>query len=245
MAPLQIVGLTGGIACGKSAVSAVASSLGLRVIDMDEISRRVVRRGLPAHAAIVKAFGTQVLRPDGELDRAALGQLVFADRQKRRALNSATHRPMLIQLLAELDDAMSCGERAVLIDAPLLFETGLHWLCAFIIVVSLSEATQLERLQRRDGFSEEEARRRVASQMPLTLKVARADTVIDNEADLHVLRQQAMSALRAAGAVPGQGDGARIVRLPRTRSRVVDVVLWLVLAVVRVAGVTPLPQANL
>jgi len=243
--PLQIIGLTGGIACGKSAFSKVAASTGLRVIDLDEIARRVVAPRLPAHAAITAAFGPAALLPDGTLDRAKVGEMAFADGSKRRALNAATHRPILTQLLAELAAALAAGERAVLIDAPLLFETGLHWLCAHVIVISVTDETQLARLRGRDGFSDEEARRRVASQMPLALKVQKADTVVKNEGDVAALRKSAEAALRAAGAVAAPGGNGGLARWPCTRSWIVSVLLWVVLAILRVAGVRPLPRAAL
>lgn len=145
---MRIVGLTGGIACGKSAVSTAAASWGLRVIDMDEIARRVVCPGLPAYTDIVAAFGDGALLPSGELNRTEVGRIAFSDREKRRALNAATHRPMLMQLLAELAAALFGGEAAVLIDAPLLFETSLHWLCCTTLVVAVAEATQPERLRK-------------------------------------------------------------------------------------------------
>ena len=144
---MRIIGLTGGIACGKSAVSTAAASWGLRVIDMDEIARRVVCPGLPAYTDIVAAFGDGALLPSGELNRTEVGRIAFSDREKRRALNAATHRPMLMQLLAELAAALFGGEAAVLIDAPLLFETSLHWLCCTTLVVAVAEATQPERLR--------------------------------------------------------------------------------------------------
>ena len=243
--PLQIIGLTGGIACGKSAFSSIAASHGLRVIDMDEVARRVVQPGQPAHDAIMAVFGPAALLPDGKLDRAKIGEMVFADCNKRRALNAATHRPMLVQLLADLGAALAAGEQAVLIDAPLLYETGLHWLCAHVIVVSVSEATQLSRLKGRDGFSDDEARRRVASQMPLAKKVLKADTVVENEGDAATLRTSAEEALRAAGAVATPNGGAGLARRPRTRFVVVDFLLWIILSFLRFLGVRPLPRAAL
>lgn len=245
---MRVVGLTGGIACGKSSVSSVAASLGLRIIDMDEIARRVVAPGLPGHRALVAAFGPSVLRADGSLDRAKVGEMAFSDRSKRKALNSATHRPMLIQLLAELGAALGANEPAVLIDAPLLYETGLHWLCACVIVVRVAEVTQTARLRARDGFTAEEAAQRVAAQMPLAQKVARADVVVENDGDLSSLPGRAEVALRVAGCATAPGAArARwgLCRLPRTRNRVLDVVLWLVLVLIRAAGVEPLPRASL
>jgi dephospho-CoA kinase len=243
---MRVVGLTGGIACGKSSVSSVAASLGVRVIDMDEIARRVVAPGLPAHRALVSAFGLKALRADGSLDRAAVGAMAFADRSKRKALNSATHMPILIQLLAELGAALSANEPAVLIDAPLLYETGLHWLCAHVIVVRVSEATQTARLRARDGFTAEEAARRVAAQMPLARKVAKADVIVDNDGDRSALPGRAEAALRAAGCKPGTARPRwGLCRLPLTRSRLIDVALWVVLLLLRFSGVSPLPEASL
>jgi len=239
---MRIVGLTGGIACGKSAVSTAAASWGLRVIDMDEIARRVVCPGLPAYTDIVAAFGDGALLPSGELNRTEVGRIAFSDREKRRALNAATHRPMLMQLLAELAAALFGGEAAVLIDAPLLFETSLHWLCCTTLVVAVAEATQLERLRARDGFSAEEAEKRIAAQMPLAEKCARADAVIDNEGTRDELAARAATILDAAGAIAGGLPWW--ARLPRTRVLLLDPLLWLLLAALRLCGVEPLPHAG-
>ena len=183
--PMLIVGLSGGIACGKSAVSArLSSHHRLTVVDLDELARRVVAPGRTAHRRIVDRFGAGVLRADGSVDRDALGALIFTDRSARRALNSITHLPILWELLCDLASAHAAGARIVVLDAPLLFESSLHLLCGTTVVVHVATSAQLERLKLRDGRTDEEAEQRIAAQMPLSTKVARADHLIDNNGHL-------------------------------------------------------------
>ena len=189
---MLIVGLTGGIACGKSTVSSrLRSRHALPIVDLDELARSVVDRlAVVAHRRIVKRFGDAILFADGTIDREALGALIFADRESRRALNKATHLPILWELLCDLDAAQSAGASMVILDAPLLFESGLHLLCGTTVVVRASDRTQRERLQSRDGRTAEDAEQRIASQMPVAAKAARAQHVIDNEASLEATHQQ-------------------------------------------------------
>ena len=194
------VGLTGGIACGKSTASAELRRGGLSVIDADEIAREVVEPGERAHAAIARRFGAAVLRADGGLDRDALGRLVFGDsaaaRARRKALNAITHpavgRRVLWRLLAA---RVGRGERAVALDVPLLLETPpLAFLCSPIVVVALDDDAQLARLVARDpGLDADAARRRIASQMPTRLKVQRADAVLENSSTKAALTAQVAS----------------------------------------------------
>jgi len=176
-----LVGLTGGIATGKSTVSAMFAHLGARVVDADLLAREVVTPGQPAHAQIVKEFGPDVLQQDGVLDRKRLGALVFADAQKRKRLEEITHPAIRVRqqrILSVYEE--EAFEGIVIWDAALLIESGGAKGMDRVVVVIADPAAELRRLVERDGFSEEEARGRMASQMPLAEKVKAADYVVDN-----------------------------------------------------------------
>jgi len=176
-----LVGLTGGIATGKSTVTGLLASPSVRVVDADALAREVVEPGTSAHALIVAEFGRDVLQPDGRLDRARLGEVVFQDEAKRKRLEAITHpaiRARFEQLMADLERR---GFDGLLIwDAALLVESGGHNKMDKVVVVTTDPATQLRRLIARDGSTEEAARARTASQMPLAVKARAADYVIDN-----------------------------------------------------------------
>lgn len=176
-----LVGLTGGIATGKSTVTGLLAGPGVRVVDADALAREVVEPGTPAHARILAEFGTGVLRPDGRLDRARLGELVFPDPGRRRQLESVTHpaiRARFEEIMADLERE---GFDGILIwDAALLVESGGHKKMDKVVVVTTDRETQLRRLMARDGSTAQAAGARTASQMPLEDKAAAADYVIDN-----------------------------------------------------------------
>ena len=176
-----LVGLTGGIATGKSTVSAMFAHLGAKIVDADLLAREVVMPGQPAHAEIVKEFGPDVLQEDGSLDRKRLGAIVFVDAAKRKRLEAITHPAIFVRqqrILSVYEE--EAYEGIVIWDAALLIESSSAKRMDRVVVVVADPATELERLMARDGFSEEEARRRIASQMPLAEKVKLADHVIDN-----------------------------------------------------------------
>lgn len=182
--PFLLVGLTGGIASGKSTVSAMFRALGCVVIDADVLAREVVEPGEPALAEIVQAFGPAVLDARGRLDRKALGAIVFAYPERRRQLEAITHPRIRERFARRLEELAADGFRGiVLFDAPVLIESGGHKLMDRLVVVFVDEATQLARLMARDGISREEAERMIRSQMPLAEKAKLADHVIDNSAD--------------------------------------------------------------
>ncbi len=176
-----LVGLTGGIATGKSTVSAMFAHLGARIVDADLLAREVVMPGQPAHAEIVREFGSDVLQEDGSLDRKRLGAVVFADAARRKRLEAITHPAIHARqqrILSVYDE--EAFEGIVIWDAALLIESSSARGMDKVVVVVADAATELGRLMARDGFSEEAARRRIASQMPLSEKVKVADYVIDN-----------------------------------------------------------------
>lgn len=182
------VGLTGGIGAGKSEVSRLLVERGAVLIDADRISREVVAPGTPGLAAVVDAFGPDVLAADGSLDRPKLGSIVFADPDRRAALNAIVH-PLVGARSRELEAA--APEDAVVVhDVPLLTENGLAPLYDVVIVVDASTETQLDRLVRLRGMTEEDARARMAAQATREKRREIADIVIDNDVPLQDLRRR-------------------------------------------------------
>ncbi|MEU8590315.1 dephospho-CoA kinase [Streptomyces sp. NPDC048664] len=181
------VGLTGGIGAGKSEVSRLLVRYGAVLIDADRIAREVVEPGTPGLAAVVEAFGQEVLLPDGGLDRPALGAIVFADPEKLTALNAIVH-PLVGARSRELEEAAP-ADAVVVHDVPLLAENGLAPLYDVVVVVDVSPATQLDRLVRLRGMSEEDARARMAAQATREKRLEIADVVIDNDVPLERLEQ--------------------------------------------------------
>jgi dephospho-CoA kinase len=182
------VGLTGGIGAGKSEVSRLLVEHGAVLIDADRIAREVVEPGTPGLAAVVEAFGSDVLAPDGALDRPALGAIVFADADRLAVLNSIVH-PLVGARSAELE-AAATGDSVVVHDVPLLAENGLAPLYDVVVVVDASPETQLDRLVRLRGMSEEDARARMAAQATRDKRLDIADIVIDNDVPLDELHRR-------------------------------------------------------
>ncbi|MFI9416361.1 dephospho-CoA kinase [Streptomyces werraensis] len=182
------VGLTGGIGAGKSEVSRLLVECGAVLIDADRIAREVVEPGTPGLAAVVKAFGEEILTEDGSLDRPRLGALVFNDPEKLATLNSIVH-PLVGARSRELEEAAP-DDAVVVHDVPLLTENGLAPLYDVVIVVDASPDTQLDRLVRLRGMSEEDARARMAAQATREQRRAIADIVIDNDVPLDALERR-------------------------------------------------------
>jgi dephospho-CoA kinase len=177
---MLLVGLTGNIASGKSVVSQLFSERGATIIDADVLARRAVETGTSAFRTIVERWGTSVLSPDGQLDRAALRRRVFGDPAELEALNQIVH-PEVARLREELvSDARARGDRLVVCDIPLLFERNLVGEFDKIVLVDAPRPIRLERLVKERGLRETEAMDMIAAQMPAELKRARADYVIDN-----------------------------------------------------------------
>lgn len=205
-----LAGLTGGIATGKSTVSAMFTHLGCRVTDADQLARDVVVPGQPAHAAIVKEFGAEMLQPDGYLDRKRLGAVVFSDPERRKRLEAITHpaiRTRWDRILRVYEEESFAG--VVFWDAALLYETGGARLMEKMVVVFTDPETQLARLMARDGCPEAEARARIASQMPVAEKAKLADYVVDNsgsraetERQVRAVHQALLADLAARRAAP-------------------------------------------
>ncbi|MFF8788305.1 dephospho-CoA kinase [Streptomyces sp. NPDC015125] len=182
------VGLTGGIGAGKSEVSRLLVSYGAVVVDADKIAREVVEPGTPGLAAVVEEFGSDVLAPDGTLDRPKLGRIVFSDPGKLEALNAIVH-PLVGARSAELE--ASAGPDAVVVhDVPLLTENGLAPLYDLVVVVDAAPQTRLDRLVRLRGMAEDEATSRMGAQATREQRLAVADLVIDNDGPLDALEPQ-------------------------------------------------------
>ncbi|XP_076664492.1 dephospho-CoA kinase [Andrena cerasifolii] len=186
-----IVGLTGGIATGKSSVAAIFREHGIPVIDADQIARKVVEPGKPAWHKIRKEFGPEVFLNTNELDRAKLGDLIFNNVEKRKKLNTITHPHIYKEIYWQTFKYFLQGHPFIAMDLPLLFETGhmLNYLHK-IIVVTCEEDLQLQRLMERTGFTEAKAKLRVAVQMSLEKKAEMANFVIENSGSERDTREQ-------------------------------------------------------
>ncbi len=187
---MRTVGLTGGIGSGKSAVSALLASYGAVVLDADAMAREVVAAGTSGLAAVVEAFGREVLRPDGSLDRERLGRTVFGDPAQLARLNAIVH-PLVGKRYAALQaEAEAAGAEVVVHDVALLVENGLADRYDEVVVVAASPETQLDRLVRLRGMAADDARARIAAQAPLEAKLAVATHVVANDGPLDELAPQ-------------------------------------------------------
>lgn len=184
------VGLTGGIGSGKSAVSRLLAEHGAVVVDADLVAREVVEPGTPGLARIVEQFGPEILRADGTLDRAALGARVFSDPKALRVLNEIVHPLVGERTAALLEQARDSGAAVAVHDVALLVENGLAGMYDAVVVVAATPATQLDRLVRLRGMSEQEALQRIAAQASLEDKLAVATHVVQNDGSLEELAQQ-------------------------------------------------------
>ncbi len=189
-----VAGLTGGIASGKSTVAEILRKAGAVIIDADRIARQVVAPGLPAWREIRDLFGDGILQPDGAIDRAALGAIVFNDAPLRRRLEAIVHPRVGAEIAAQMQRAAQEQPDAVVImDIPLLFETDRTQGLAEIIVVFTPESIQRRRLMARDHLSPEAAEARIRSQMPMAEKVRRATLTIDNSGTPAETERQALA----------------------------------------------------
>ena len=188
----RVIGLTGGIGSGKSSVARMFEKLGATVIDADRLVHEVQAPGSPVLARIAEAFGPEVIGPDGGLDREALAAIVFRDPEARRKLNAIVHPAVGAAMLARVKEAREAGARLVVLDIPLLLETG--GARAFgldaVVVVYAREEQQVARQLERNGYGREEAERRVRAQMSLEEKRRLADHVIDNSGSREATERQ-------------------------------------------------------
>ncbi|ULM95850.1 dephospho-CoA kinase [Peribacillus frigoritolerans] len=191
----QIIGITGGIASGKSTVSLYLQELGFTIVDADLASRAVVEPGEVAYHQVVKAFGEDILLTDGNIDRVKLGSIIFNDQEKRLLLNGIVHPAVRNWMRLKTEAALSSGEETVFMDIPLLFESKLTFMVDKTLLIYVDEQVQLKRLMNRNGLSEAEALARINSQMPLADKKALADAVIDNNGDINETKRQVKAIL--------------------------------------------------
>lgn len=188
---MKVIGLTGGVACGKSVVASMFRELGANIIDADQVARLVVKPGQPAWKEIVERFGEVVLNSDGTINRNQLGGIVFGDEEKREELNRITH-PRIIGKIKELiEEHRNEGAGVVIVEAALIVEKGgMKPIISDLIVVTADEETQIKRLTQGVGLSREEALLRIKSQMPISEKIKHATHVIDNSGNLETTRNQ-------------------------------------------------------
>lgn len=185
---LSIVGLTGGIAAGKSSVARLFAGHGWPVVDADQLAREVVAPGQPALARIVERFGAEVVDPEGRLDRGAIGRRVFDDAELRAALEQILHPAIAALSRVRFAELEARGERYVVYEAALLVETGRHEEVDVLVVVTAADEQRVRRLRKRDALGPAEARARIAAQLPQAHKAALADYVIDNSGTLDETR---------------------------------------------------------
>lgn len=185
------IGLTGGIACGKSTVANLLVRRGAILIDADRLAREVVEPGSPVLAAVAERFGSDVLHPDGSLNRKRLGEIVFGDEQRRKALEGILHPEIRRRMFGRMEAEEAVHpDKLVVVDIPLMYESKLDERFAEILVVYVPEYVQLKRLMDRDGLTEEQARQRLSAQMPIEAKKSLADVVIDNSGSLEETERQ-------------------------------------------------------
>lgn len=184
----MILGLTGGIASGKTTVAQHLVKLGAQLIEADDIGRQVVEPGCVGLVRVVEAFGPEVLAKDGTLKRQVLGSIVFEDKEKLALLNSILHPLMEEKMKKQIQELSTKGH--VVLSAAILFEAGWERLVEKVIVTSVDQKTQLTRLMDRDGLTREEAQRRIDSQLPLQQKMLRADYLIDTSLPFTDVKKQ-------------------------------------------------------
>jgi dephospho-CoA kinase len=209
---VRVIGLTGGIATGKSTFAEALRSRGLPVVDADALARAVVLPGTPALVEIARVFGRDVLDASGALDRKKLGTIVFGDRDARLRLEGITHPAIRQAMLDETARLAGAGHDLVFYDAPLLFEVGLDGALDSVVVVWAPRDVQRARVVRRDGISHAEADARLAAQLPIDEKALRADFVVENadEGDLGAKAERLVADLR-------RGLGRKLPNAPPVR----------------------------
>jgi dephospho-CoA kinase len=185
-----IIGLTGGIASGKSTVSNMVKNLGVTVIDADVEARLAVEKGEPAYNQIIQHFGEEILLEDGSINRSKLGEIIFNDEKERMVLNRIVHPAVRERMEQKKAAAIRNGEKVIVLDIPLLFESKLTEMIDQIVLVYVDEDIQLKRLMERNRFSAEEALARIRSQLPLKEKKEHSDFVINNNGSIEQTKEQ-------------------------------------------------------
>ena len=186
----MIIGLTGSIASGKSTVAKMMTELGLPIVDADVVARVVVEPGTETLKIIAQNFGDDILLEDGHLNRAKLGDIIFHEPAKRKILNDIMHPAIRAEMLRQRDAFVEAGEKHIVMDIPLLFESKLQHFVERILVVSVKEDVQLRRLMERNALSKEDALARIHSQLPVSEKEKGAHAVIYNNEKLEQTEEQ-------------------------------------------------------
>jgi len=200
MAKPYVIGLTGNIATGKSTVAGMLRDLGACIIDADQVAHRVMRTGTKVHAALVEHFGAGIVAASGEIDRRALGAIVFSDPQSLLALDTLVHPAVRVKVRRLVGE---CAQPVVVVEAIKLLEAGMDADCDTIWVVTAPRKVQIARVMQRSGLTREQAEQRIDAQGPQCDKVRRANTVIDNASSLACTRRQVERAWgRTFGTVP-------------------------------------------
>lgn len=194
-----VIGLTGGIASGKSTVSNMLKEMNITVVDADIEARLAVEKGEPAYQKIIREFGEDILFDNEEIDRQKLGSIIFHDAEKRQLLNSIVHPEVRNRMNNKIESAIKGGEKVVVLDIPLLFESKLTHMVQKTILVYVDREIQLKRLMERNSLSLEDAEARIQSQMPLSEKVGLADAVINNNGSLDETKKQLSEILNGWG----------------------------------------------
>lgn len=197
----MIIGLTGSIATGKSTVANMIKEMNIPVIDADKVAREVVEPGEKAYEQIVEYFGTEILFPDGTLNRKKLGTIVFQDEEKRNVLNSIVHPVIRERMDQQKEEYLAKGYKTVVLDIPLLFEGNRQDEFDKVLLVAVSEETQLKRLLERDKMGKEDALNRIRSQMPIKDKIPLADAVIYNDGTIEETKTQLIAILKKWGVI--------------------------------------------
>lgn len=188
---MKVIGLTGGIASGKSTISMLLKNRGAVIIDADEIAREIITPGKPAWRAVIEHFGRDILMDEKNIDRKKLGRIVFSDRKLLETLNGITHPAIVREIKERLEHYRKENAKVVVVDAALLLETGINSLVDEVWVVAVDEKTQLKRLlDREKNMSLEEAMNRIMAQMTLDEKIKMADKIIDNSGSIEETEQQ-------------------------------------------------------
>jgi dephospho-CoA kinase len=194
-----VIGLTGGIASGKSTVSNMLKEMTITVIDADVEARLAVEKGEPAYQKIIAEFGRDILLTNEDIDRQKLGSIIFHNAEKRQLLNSIVHPEVRKRMNNQVEEAKEREEQVIILDIPLLFESKLTHMVEKTILVYVDRDIQLKRLMERNDLSLEEAEARIKSQMPLSEKVALADAVINNNGSIAETKKQVIEVLNGWG----------------------------------------------
>lgn len=207
--PMLVIGLTGGIATGKSTVAGILERLGAVIFDADRIAHDTLSPGEPAHRAVVEAFGKEIVRPDGSIDRSKLGEIVFRNAASRALLEGIVHPEVVTRLAGEvgrLRNDPAYRNAVVVLEIPLLFEAHLEWMVDKTLLVSAEQKEQVRRLTSMRRLPVEEALRRIGAQMPVSEKKQRADWVIENTGSREATEGQVLALWPVLCRLAAQGD---------------------------------------